>query len=239
MKGFIAFYKGNKEEALKNYATMKKYDEMNRIYESQGDWGDYKRLVWGAEHGFFYATPSELARFGQKFRFPVLVGDFFYITEQFAKSADIYRRILAGELGSPPKILQAYSIYMIGSKYYWDQNYVAVVEKWKESAKLAKNSYTGERAMFAAGQRMTSYMGKNLTKEQRESYRREGVEILRYLAMKSQTRLFAINSQIALSDYSYRMKGKAAAISELKKFKVQNKEEEERIKAYIWLYSNN
>ena len=239
MKGFIAFYKGNKEEALKNYTLMKKYDTLNRIYESQGDWGDYKRLAWGAEHGFFYANLNELAEFGKKFRFPVLLADYFYIIEQFVKSANIHRRILSGELGSPSKLMKAYSIYIIGNQHYWNQNYVAAVQKWKECANIAKHSYTGERAMFAAAKQATGYMGKNLKNEKRKSYHREGLEMLTYLSEKGRCREFTFKSKITIAKNYFEKGETSQAIALIKKIKPQNEDEKRTINAQLFIFKEH
>jgi len=82
--GFLAFVEGKKDEALAWYAKILECDPMTRRMDTSGTANDYSRLKWGAEHGYLYAYPQELALFKDpRHRLGVLLCDFYYVTERW------------------------------------------------------------------------------------------------------------------------------------------------------------
>jgi len=115
--GFLAFVEGKKDEALAWYKKILECDPTTRRMDTAGEWNDYSRLKWGAEHGYLYAYPQELALFKDpRQKLAVLLTDFYYVTQRWDKARNLARNILDGKYGwvsGPPHEYVQY-IYAAG-----------------------------------------------------------------------------------------------------------------------------
>jgi len=235
MKGFINFFLGNKQKALDNYKSMKKFDLLGQVYNSNNDWNDYDRLVWGAEHGYFYALPSELEEFGDKAKFAVLVGDYYYITMQFEKSGNIFTHILFDKRKkfTINKPLKAYCQFMIGNSLYWKDKRKSAFELWLNAYFTAPKTYTGERGLFAAGQIAITDMGEKMNVQERKYYKQKGLELLTKLSQKANFRDFKNQAKLALAMFEYKSQNYIKAKKMLQSINTINDKEKQIVDIYF------
>ena len=116
--GFLSFYKGDKEKAVKCYEEVLKYDGETKRLQNTGEWNNVRRLKLGVELGWLHAEPEELALFKDRLKFIVLVGDFYYCTARFTEAAGIYRRMLDGEFVKPDNNQKKILHYLLGTCFY-------------------------------------------------------------------------------------------------------------------------
>jgi len=99
-RGFLAFAAGDGEAAMGHYKRIPKLDPM---ITAHGDLGtnpnDYHRLKFGAEKGYLVTYPQELKLYSGRQLFAVLLGEFYYVTQQFDKATELCDRLLANEFG--------------------------------------------------------------------------------------------------------------------------------------------
>jgi len=87
--GFLCFVEGDKEGALASYKRILECDPETRRLDTSGEWNDYSRLKWGAEHGYLYAFPQELKALpGERQRLATLLVDFHYITQHWDEARE-------------------------------------------------------------------------------------------------------------------------------------------------------
>ena len=154
--GFLAFVEGDKENALACYKKILDCDAATRRLDTQGVWNDYSRLKWGAEHGYLYAYPQELALYKDpRQKLAVLLTDFYYVTQQFGEASKMAQRMLRGEFGLLPPALRQYPQFAYAAGVYWTQGRdKAVPEYMKVLAGVAAGrpmTYTQCRAAYCAG----------------------------------------------------------------------------------------
>jgi len=153
--GFLAFVEGKKDEALAWYAKILECDPTTRRLDTAGEWNDYSRLKWGAEHGYLYAFPQELALFKDpRHRLGVLLCDFYYVTEQWDKARNLARNILDGKYGwvsGPP---HEYVQYIYAAGVFRTQGREKAVPEYLKVIGPARSgnfrSFTQQRAAYAA-----------------------------------------------------------------------------------------
>ncbi len=99
--GFLCFVGGKKEKALEWYKKILECDPATRRMDTAGEWNDYSRLKWGAEHGYLYAYPRDLRLYDKNPRqkLAVLLFDFYYVTDRSDKAEQMAKRLLAGDFG--------------------------------------------------------------------------------------------------------------------------------------------
>jgi hypothetical protein len=153
--GFLAFVEGKKDEALTWYAKILECDPATRRLDTAGEWNDYSRLKWGAEHGYLYAYPAELALFKDpRQRLSVLLCDFYYVTERWDKARNLARNILDGKYGwvsGPP---HEYVQYIYAAGVFRTQGREKAVPEYLKVIGPASRgnfrSFTQQRAAYAA-----------------------------------------------------------------------------------------
>jgi len=130
-RGFLAFARGENEAALEHYVRIPKLDPtISAAGTLATNPNDYHRLKFGPENGYLVAYPQELKLYSGRQHFAVLLGDFYYITQQFDKATEICDRLLAGEFGRLNSAQQDYPHYLLGSALYRG--------KWKAGANSAE-----------------------------------------------------------------------------------------------------
>lgn len=150
-QGFLFFVAGKKEEALECYKRILDSDPQTRRMQSAGIWNDYRRLKWGAEHGYLYAYPQELRLYAGRQRLAVLLGDFYYVTQEFDRAAGMARRLLKGEFGRLSSAQRDYPQFLLGSALYWSKGSKEAFLVYVEVIKRRDGTYTEDRAAFSAG----------------------------------------------------------------------------------------
>jgi tetratricopeptide (TPR) repeat protein len=114
LRGFIYFAQGKKDQALAEYKKIERGNLDEATAEAEGRWDDYRRLKWGADHGYLIAYPEELQLYTGRPRVAVLLADFYFCTRQFARSESLAHQFLAGEFGRLSPAQQAYPHYLMG-----------------------------------------------------------------------------------------------------------------------------
>ena len=232
MRGFLFFADKNYSKALEYFRLMRKHDKLNAVFEANGDWGDCSRLIWGANHHFLYATEKELDSFGKKFRFPILLADYYYVITKFEKSVNIHRKILAGKIKGAPRIVKAYSTFMIGHYFYWTNQHDKTVALWKQSYAMAENSYTGERSLYAAAKIAVSKID-NISPAEAKKLETDGLKTLRELSDSAKFRDFKIGAKTSLALYLYKKNRKSEALQIINSITPQNDFESDLKLTYI------
>ena len=148
--GFLSFYKGDKEKAIKCYDTAMKYDDETKRLESTGEWNNVSRLKYGVELGYLNAYPEELDLYKDRLRFIVLVADFYYCTMRFGTAAKLAERMLAGEFGKLDKKQNDYPKYLIALCRNWDKDRTEAFKLCRELAEGKDWTLTKERASISA-----------------------------------------------------------------------------------------
>jgi tetratricopeptide (TPR) repeat protein len=152
--GFLAFVDGKKDEALAHYRKILECDPTTRRLDTEGKWNDYSRLKWGAEHGYLYAYPRELAAFkdsGQ--RLGVLLADFYYITQRWDEARRMAHRLLKNEAGALSTGAREYAQYVHAAAVYRTDGREKAVPEYMKVVKAGGGrlkTFTQQRAAYAA-----------------------------------------------------------------------------------------
>ena len=109
-----------KDEALAWYKKILECDPATRRMDTAGEWNDYSRLKWGAEHGYLYAYPNDLRLYDKNPRqkLAVLLFDFYYVTDRSDKAEQMAKRLLAGDFGRLAPPLREYPQYAYATALY-------------------------------------------------------------------------------------------------------------------------
>jgi tetratricopeptide (TPR) repeat protein len=193
-RGFLFFAAGRREKALECYKQILDYDPETRSMEASGIWNDYRRLKWGAEHGHLYAYPQEHELYTRRQRLAVLLGDFYYVTQQFDRAAAMARRLLEGEFKRLSSAQRDYPQFLLGSALYRSGRnkeaylaYVKVLGRWD-------GTFTEDRAAFTAGN-LSELIAD-------EGIRSDGQDLLRALAFSGRRNEYV---EMALLTYASRL----------------------------------
>jgi tetratricopeptide (TPR) repeat protein len=129
--GFIAFTEGKKDEALAWYAKILDCDPMTRRMDTSGEWNDYSRLKWGAEHGYLYAYPDELKVYADpRQRLAVLLIDFYYVTQRWDMARNMAQRMLDGKAGPLTVAGRAYPQFALAAATFWSDGRAKAVPEY-------------------------------------------------------------------------------------------------------------
>jgi tetratricopeptide (TPR) repeat protein len=115
LHGFIYFAQGKKDKAMAEYKKIEQANLDEATAEAEGRWDDYRRLKWGADHGYLIAYPEELQLYVGRQHLVVLLADFYFCTRQFSRSESLAHRLLENEFGSLSPGQQAYPHYLLGT----------------------------------------------------------------------------------------------------------------------------
>ena len=152
--GFLCFVGGKKEKALEWYKKILECDPATRRLDTAGEWNDYSRLKWGAEHGYLYARPQELQTFrNPRHKLGALLFDFYYVTDQSDKARQIARRMLDGEFGTLSGPAREYPQYAYGVILCKMRNRTAAFPEFMKVVKADGSrlkTFTQFRAAYAA-----------------------------------------------------------------------------------------
>ncbi len=196
--GFLAFARDDREAAMEWYEKVVELDRLTGQLEAKGEWNNFRRLKWGAEHGYLYAYPDELKLYAGRRRFLVLLADFYYCTERFPEAATLARRLLEGEFGRLNGKESDYPWFLIGSAFYrmpgkGRRDAAACFGKVLERR---EHTLTEDRALFSMG---------NLARCAREGELfRQGHEYLRELAYSKNGNEFSYRARV---EYGWRLLG--------------------------------
>jgi len=186
--GFLAFYRGENATALEWYAKLPALDAATARLQSSGDWNNSSRLKWGAEHGYLFAHPEELALFQGRQRFTVLLADFQYVTERFALARALYRRLLQGDFGKLSPQAADYACYGSASCTYWLEGHSKAYPEYLAVLAQRQGTFTEDRAAYAAG-RMAAAM-------EDPRIRAQGIALLKTLAESGRRNDFVYRAMI-------------------------------------------
>jgi len=152
--GFLAFVEGDNEAALTWYKKILECDPATRRMNTDGEWNDYSRLKWGAEHGYLYAYPQELKTFkNPRQKLGALLFDFYYVTEHWEKAEQIARRMLAGEFGPLSGTAREYPQYAYGVILCTTQGRAKAFSEFLKVVRAGRDrlsTFTQCRAAYAA-----------------------------------------------------------------------------------------
>jgi len=150
-RGFLFFVAGKKEEALECYKRILDLDPQTRRMESGLIPNNYSRLSWGARQGYLYACPHELRLYAGRQRLAVLLGDFYYVTQEFERAAAMARRLLKGEFGTLSSPQRDYPQFLMGSAVCRGKGAREAFAAYEKVLKRRDGTFTEDRAAFAAG----------------------------------------------------------------------------------------
>ena len=117
-QGFLFSADGKKEEALAAYKRILDCDPATRRLETQGEWNDYTRLKFGAQHGYLIANPKELNLYDERQKLAVSLGDFHYVIQDFEHAAAIFTDLLNNKHGALTPEQREYPLYALGHCVY-------------------------------------------------------------------------------------------------------------------------
>lgn len=149
--GFLHFCSGENEKAVDYYAKIPLLDPVTGMLESSGEWNDYRRLKWGVDHGYLYAHPEELRWYSGKQRSAVLLGDFYYVTEQHDRAQKIYLDLLHGKYGGLSRQGMDYPQYAYATCLYWTEGREAAFSNYLKVVANKAGTLSMDRAAYAAG----------------------------------------------------------------------------------------
>ncbi|MCX5647474.1 MAG: hypothetical protein NTX40_00005, partial [Planctomycetota bacterium] len=213
--GFLAFVEGKKDEALAWYKKILECDPTTRRLDTAGEWNDYSRLKWGAEHGYLYAYPAELALFKDpRHRLGVLLCDFYYVTERWDKARNLARNILDGKYGPVSPASREYVQYIYAAGVFRTQGREKAVPEYLKVIGPARSgnfrSFTQQRAAYAAAN-----LGRGSANEKTRQLSRELlVRLIRSPQQTSET----YKARIVLAQDLIREKHLAEGLALLKTF---------------------
>jgi len=144
------------------------------VLERKGEWTNYTRLKWGAEHGYLNAYPEELKHYKNRLRLAVLLADFYYCTQRFDQAEEIARRMLAGEFGKLDVKQDDYPQFLLACCRHWKHDRKAAYLACKKMLDSKGWTLTQDRAMFMAAN-LSWYIPE-------VEIMREGMELLRKMA---------------------------------------------------------
>jgi tetratricopeptide (TPR) repeat protein len=152
--GFLCFVEGDKEGALASYKRILECDPETRRLDTSGEWNDYSRLKWGAEHGYLYAYPQELKALpGERQRLATLLVDFHYITQHWDEARAMARRLVDGEFGMLKGPAREYPQYVYAATVFRTQGRDKAVPEYLKvlgNPDEAFKTFTQCRAAYAA-----------------------------------------------------------------------------------------
>jgi tetratricopeptide (TPR) repeat protein len=151
--GFLCFVEGDKEGALAWYKKILECDPATRRLDTAGEWNDYSRLKWGAEHGYLYAHPEELALFKDpRQRLGVLLVDLHYCTERNDEGIALCRRLLKGGAGPMRAPQRDYVWFAMGSSLQRSGRYAEALDAFEQVLQVRDGTHSERRAALGAGQ---------------------------------------------------------------------------------------
>jgi len=187
-RGFLFFVQGERERAAKCYEAMLEHGSQTQTSGKAGLSSNYDRLRWGADHGYLYAYPQELALYRGRQRLAVLLGDFYYCTEDFAKAAEMATRLLDGQFGALSGPQCDYPQYLLASARYWAGGKKEAFLAYEKVLERRDGTLTEARATFAAGNIATEIRDPEIA--------RRGAQLLRALALSGGHNEFAYKAMI-------------------------------------------
>lgn len=186
--GFLAFYRGDNETALEFYSKLPGLDAATARLEKRDDWNNYRRLKWGAEHGYLFAHPEELANFRGQQRFVLLLADFHYVTERFDEAKSLYSRLLAGDFGRLSSATADYPLYAIAACQYASGDHKAALQAYGRVLERTDSTFSEDRAMYCASLMLLNMGDKTM--------RQRGEELLKTLANSPRRNDFVYRGRI-------------------------------------------
>jgi tetratricopeptide (TPR) repeat protein len=195
--GFLAFVEGKNDEALAWYKKILECDPTTRRLDTAGEWNDYSRLKWGAEHGYLIAYPQELRLYNERQRLAIVLGDFHYVTQDFDRAADFFTDLLKGKHGMLKSAQRDYPLYAMGMAIYrgrWrpgGNSLKDAVAQWEKVLGNRDGTWTEYRAAYTIA---------NVSRQSAdESLRAHGRELLIGLAQTQGTNEFTQKARLALA----------------------------------------
>jgi len=149
-RGFLHFAKGDGENAMRQFERILKYDTKANHAEKYNSPNAYRRLKFGADHGFLIAHPEELANFNGKLRINVLLGDFYYVNSSFEDAKDVYFGMLTNSTIILSENQKDYLNHAVGMTVCWTQGDIAALPFFEKVLHGKDESYTKYRSGLAA-----------------------------------------------------------------------------------------
>ncbi len=147
--GFLHMTDGDKEQAAAAFRRVLDLDPMTRALEAKGEWNDFRRMMFGVEHGYLVAYPDELKLYSRKHRFIVMLGDFYYITERFAESEDLFVDLINGKYGPLSNAQKDYCNLARANAMCWRKGRQAALPVYEAVLERREGTLTEFRAALA------------------------------------------------------------------------------------------
>ncbi|MFA7235254.1 MAG: hypothetical protein WC058_00195, partial [Phycisphaeraceae bacterium] len=207
-RGFLAFASGDGKGATEQWNRIPKLDATNTdAGDLRTNPNDYHRLMFGVEHGYLVAYPQDLALYEGRQKFAVLLGDFYYITQQFDKAVEICGRLLKADkgMGRLNSAQQDYVHYLCGASLYrgkWKAGNDSVslaIREWDKILEHRDKTWSESRVAYEIG-----HLSRYSTNPQ---LRQHGEDLLLSLARSKDRNEFAYKAKFALA-LSWRRTGR-------------------------------
>lgn len=115
-----------------------------------GQPSDYSRLMFGANHGYLIAYPQELKLYSKRQRDVLMLADFYYVTEDYAKAIDLCEKILANKFGALESMQHDYPNYLQAEAKFRSGfvSDLAVIDLLTKVIDVKDGTWTEPRAKF-------------------------------------------------------------------------------------------
>jgi len=117
-RGFVHFARGDGEKALAQWRRIIALDTEAKDGDLATSPNNFTRLKFGAEHGYLIAYPQELALYPGRLRTAVMLGDFYYVTQQHHRATMTCERLLEGAYETLSPAQHDYVHFLLGSVIY-------------------------------------------------------------------------------------------------------------------------
>jgi len=181
--GFVRFAVGDHQAAESTYKRIKRIPPLARKVDDptdpdrNGAWNNYTHLEDGAERGYLYAYPQELALYKKRprQRLAVLLFDFYYFMCQWDRGERMARRLLKGEFGPLEGRHREYPQYAYATALIETQGRKAAFHQYMKLVPAHNGraaTWTQSRAALAAANITHTSSDEDLRRKSRQLYRR-------------------------------------------------------------------
>jgi len=173
-RGFLFLVEGRQKEALASFDKIREFAHEPAQADGVAGFNNHDRMMWGAEHGYLCAYPSELALYQGKQRLAVLLGDLYYCTENFELGEEMFRRLLANEFGMLRGAAADYPRLGLAHCVYWLKGREAAIPLYEKVLEKREGTFTEDQAAYCIGNISRDCTDKNI--------QARGQELLKELA---------------------------------------------------------
>jgi len=149
-KGLVHIISGDLEVAKNMFERLLSLDPSLAQAHATGQPSDYSRLMFGANHGYLIAYPQELKLYSKLQRDVLMLADFYYVTEDYAKAIDFCEIILANKFGALESMQRDYPNYLQAEAKFRSGfvSDLAVIDLLTKVIDVKDGTWTEPRAKF-------------------------------------------------------------------------------------------